>query len=149
MAHTATAPQVPPVRPARAIHPLHAVFLAGILPLFAGAALSDWAYFNTYEIQWQNFASWLIAGALVMAGVALVFALFGLGPARRTGSSVLYLVMLALTFVVGFFNALHHARDAWASMPAGLAMSVITLLLAIATAWIGFCPRRPRMGERT
>src|SRR5690606_14347063 len=49
----------------RAIHPIHAVFLAGIIPLFAGALLSDIAYYRTYEIQWQNFASWLIAGGQI------------------------------------------------------------------------------------
>lgn len=140
MAHAAVhARYAPP------IHPIHAVFLAGTLPLFAGAALSDFAYFRTYEIQWQNFASWLIAGGLVMAAVALVFALFGLAPARRTRAGVLYLLVLAVTWITGFFNALHHARDAWASMPGGLVMSVIVTVLVIAAAWIGFCP--PRMGE--
>src|SRR5690606_2799737 len=139
MAHTAYARHAP------SIHPVHAVFIAGTIPLFAGALLSDIAYFRTYEIQWQNFASWLIAGGLVMAGVALVFAFAGLAPARRTPARVLYLVVLAVTWIIGFFNALHHARDAWASMPAGLVMSVIITLLAIAAAWIAFCP--PRLGE--
>lgn len=131
--------------PSMPIHPVHAVFLAGVIPLFAGALLSDIAYFRTYEIQWQNFASWMLAGGLVMAGVALVFAFAGLAPARRTPARVLYLVVLAVTWIIGFFNALHHARDAWASMPAGLVMSVIITLLAIAAAWIAFCP--PRLGE--
>ena len=131
--------------PSMPIPPVHAVFLAGVIPLFAGALLSDIAYFRTYEIQWQNFASWLLAGGLVMAGVALVFAFAGLAPARRTPARVLYLVVLAVTWIIGFFNALHHARDAWASMPAGLVMSVIITLLAIAAAWIAFCP--PRLGE--
>lgn len=139
MAHTATVRHAPP------IHPVHAVFLAGTIPLFAGALLSDIAYFRTYEIQWQNFASWLIAGGLVLVGVALVFALFGLSPARRTRARVLYLLVLATTFIVGFFNALHHARDAWASMPGGLVMSVIVTVLAIAATWLAFCP--PRLGE--
>lgn len=73
--------------PSMPIHPVHAVFLAGVIPLFAGALLSDIAYFRTYEIQWQNFASWLLAGGLVMAGVALVFAFAGLARpgARRPG----------------------------------------------------------------
>lgn len=139
MAHTAYARHAP------SIHPVHAVFIAGTIPLFAGALLSDIAYFRTYEIQWQNFASWLIAGGLVMAAVALVFALAGLAPSRRTGGRVLYLVALAAAWIVGFFNALHHARDAWASMPGGLVMSVITTVLIIAAAWFAFCP--PRMGE--
>ena len=139
MAHVAQSRHAP------GIHPVHAVFIAGTLPLFAGALLSDIAYFRTYHIQWQNFASWLIAGGLVLTGVALVFALSGLAPARRSRARVLYLVLVAATFIVGFFNALHHARDAWDSMPGGLVMSVIATVLAIAATWIGFCP--PRLGE--
>ena len=137
-----------PVRAAHLVHPIHpvhAVFLAGVIPLFAGALLSDIAYFRTYEIQWQNFASWLIAGGLVLAGVALVFALFNLAPARRTRGGVLYLVVLAVAWIVGFFNALHHARDAWASMPGSLVFSVISTALIIAATWIAFCP--PRLGD--
>src|SRR5690554_3559762 len=139
MAHTTD------TRHAPALHPVHAVLVAGTIPLFAGAALSDFAYLRSYQIQWQNFASWLIAGGLVLAGIALVFALSGLVPARRTRAGVLYLLVLAATFIIGFFNALHHARDAWASMPGGLVLSVIVTVLAIAATWIGFCP--PRMGE--
>ena len=55
------------------IHPLHAVLVAGSLPLFLGALLCDWAYWSTYEIQWSNFASWLIVGGLFFSGCALVF----------------------------------------------------------------------------
>ena len=53
-----------PVRP-DPLHPVHAFFLAGTVPLVLGAVLSDWAYHDTAEIQWSNFASWLIAGGLV------------------------------------------------------------------------------------
>jgi uncharacterized membrane protein len=43
---------------------------------------------------------------------------------------------------VEFFNALMHARDAWASMPGGLVLSVIgTVLVAIAVG-LGFWTQR-------
>ena len=58
--------------------PLHALLLAGSVPLFLGALLSDIAYYNSYQIQWSNFAAWLIAGALVFCGLALLFALANL-----------------------------------------------------------------------
>ena len=62
-------------RPARRIiHPVHAVLLASSLPLFLGALLSDWAYSSTYQTQWLNFASWLIAGGLIFVGAALLWA---------------------------------------------------------------------------
>jgi uncharacterized membrane protein len=131
-------------RYSEAIHPLHAVLLAGSVSLFVGAALSDAAYASSYEIQWNNFASWLIAGALVLAGVALLFAIVDLlRIGRRARGLALYATLLLATWVVGFVNALMHARDAWASMPHGLVLSVIVAVLAcIATAFAFFGRRR-------
>jgi hypothetical protein len=55
----------------RPLHPLHAILLAGTVPLFLGVLLSDIAYAASYEVQWKNFASWLIVGGLVFGGFAL------------------------------------------------------------------------------
>lgn len=127
----------------RSINPVRVVLLAGALPLFLGAVLADWAYSSTYEVQWTNFASWLIAGGLVFAGLALVWAII---DALR-GVGWIYLALLAATFVLGFVNALVHAKDAWAAMPAGLILSLIVLVLALAAFWVGFA--RPRAKRRT
>ena len=59
------------------LHPLHAMLLAGVFPPFLGALLSDIAYANSHQIQWQNFASWLIVGGLVFCAITLVFAIAG------------------------------------------------------------------------
>jgi len=125
------------------IHPMHAVLLAGTFPLFLGAALSDAAYGSTYEIQWNNFASWLIAGGLLFAGLALIFVLVDLVRSHRRARGIgLYALVLLATWVVGFFNALMHARDAWASMPTGLVLSCVTLVLACVATFLGFAARR-------
>ncbi|QCO66615.1 hypothetical protein E5843_00220 [Luteimonas yindakuii] len=129
-------------RYAYAIHPLHAVMLAGALALFLGAALSDFAYFRSYEIQWQNFASWLIVSGLVFSAVALLFSLFDLRGAVRTRGAVIYALVVVAMWVVGFFNALMHARDAWASMPGGLVMSLIVVVLALVATFMGFSTAR-------
>ena len=121
----------------RTFHPLHAVLLGGATTLFLGALLSDIAYARTFEIQWNNFASWLIVGGLFVVGAALVCAAIGLLPSRRTRQSILHAVVLLATWILGFFNALWHARDAWASMPAGLVLSVIVLACACVATWLG------------
>lgn len=122
----------------RALHPLHAVLLAATVPLFLGALLSDLAYSRSYHIQWSNFASWLIAGGLVFCGLALVWAAVELLRKDRQTRPVRFALVLLATFVLGFFSALVHARDAWASMPEGLILSVIVAILALAATWIGF-----------
>jgi uncharacterized membrane protein len=123
---------------------VHAILLASILPLFLGALLSDWAYSSTKEVQWINFAAWLNAGALVFAGFALLWAVidFFRSDVARERRSALYLLLLITTFVVGFITALIHAKDAWATMPAGLILSFITFVLALATIWVGFSTLR-------
>jgi uncharacterized membrane protein len=125
--------------PSRALHPAHAFFLAATVPLFLGALLSDVAYGSTYQVQWINFASWLIVGALVFGAVALACALVGLRHAdRRQAGYLLYCLLLLTAWVLGFINSLVHAKDAWASMPEGLVLSAIAAVLASAAAWMGF-----------
>lgn len=127
----------------RVLHPVHAVLLAATVPLFLGAVLSDAAYATSYQVQWTNFASWLIAGGLVFGGLALVWALVELLRAdRRGGRPLMYVFVLLAIWIIGFVNALVHAKDAWASMPAGLILSVIVAALAIFATWIGFSSLR-------
>jgi|TARA_Y100001968_G_scaffold287573_1_gene289118 uncharacterized membrane protein len=59
-------------------NPLHAILLAFPLALYPSALLSDIAYYNTAEIQWSNFSSWVLVGANFFAGLVLVWALFRL-----------------------------------------------------------------------
>lgn len=118
--------------------PLHAILLAGTVPLFLGALLSDIAYFQTYQIQWSNFASWLIAAGLVFCGLAILFALINLLRAdHKAGRPVMYLLVLLVTWLLGLVNAFEHAKDAWASMPMGLYLSVVVTVLACIAAWTG------------
>ncbi|MDU8361161.1 DUF2231 domain-containing protein [Pseudomonas syringae group sp. J309-1] len=118
--------------------PLPAILLAGTVPLFLGALLSDIAYAQTYQIQWANFASWLIAGGLLFCGLALLFALVNLIRAdHKAGRPVAYFLLLLVTWALGLINAFEHAKDAWAMMPTGLILSVVVTLLSVVAAWTG------------
>lgn len=129
-------------RPRIPLHPVHAVLLAGSFPLFLGTLLSDWAYYSTYEVQWTNFASWLLAGALLFSGLALLWTLVELIRAdRRRGHGLTFLLLLA-TWVIGLVNALVHGKDGWAVMPEAPILSLILLLLSIASLWSAFAGRR-------
>jgi len=124
-----------------ALHPLHAILLAFPVSMFPGALLADITYLNSSEMQWSNFASWLIAGALVFTGLALAWALIGM-LARRAGRGWLCAI-LALLFVVGLVNAFQHSHDGWSSVgTTGLALSVISTVLALAAGWIGYTVSR-------
>ena len=126
-----------PIDPAASAttRPLHAFFLAATVPLFLGAALSDYAYAKSHEIQWANFASWLIAGGLVFGACALLCAVSAL---RRREAALPGVLLVLATWLLGFLDALIHARDAWATMPTGLVLSVVATLLACIATWRGF-----------
>lgn len=119
----------------RATYPFHAAVLAGSVPMFLSALLADYAYWTSYQIEWSNFASWLLVGAMVMTSLALVCEIVAL--IRGRGRAFYFLVLVA-TWLVGFFNSLHHARDAWAIMPTALTLSVIACGLALLATWMGF-----------
>lgn len=118
---------------------MHAVLASSALPLFLGAVLSNWAYARSHEVQWTNFASWLIAGGLVFMGLALLWAAVDVLRSRATRQrrGYIYLILLLASFALGFIGALIHAKDAWAAMPAALVISVVVLLLAAAASVIG------------
>lgn len=118
---------------------MHAVIAFSAVPLFLGALLSDWAYSSTYEVQWTNFAQWLIAGGLPLVGLALLWGAVDILRPRavRHRRAVPYLLLLLATFVLGFINSLVHARDGWAAMPTGLVLSAVVVLLAAAASALG------------
>ena len=128
---------------ALALHPLHALLVGGAAPLFVGALLSDIAYARTAQPQWANFASWLIVGGMVLTGLALAWSVLGLArPSGRRGRPLIALGFLALTFVIGFVDALWHTRDAWAKMPGALVLSILLVVCAAGAAWAAFSSAR-------
>ena len=123
----------------------HAFLLAAAFPLFLGGFLGDWAYWSSYQIQWSNFAAWLLAGGMVFLGIALVCALIDVFRGGR-GRSLLHFALVLVAFVLGFIGSLVHARDAWAVMPTGLLLSLVVLVLVAAATWMAFAGLR--VGER-
>ncbi len=122
----------------RPIHPLNAVLLAGTVPLFLGALLGDVAYYQSQEIQWKNFASWLLVGGLIFAGFALLWAVIDIvRAAPRTTRQIIYVLLLLVLWILGLVDALVHAGDAWASMPAALILSAILAVLVMAATGLG------------
>lgn len=123
--------------------PVTALLLGFPIALFLGALLGDLAYYRSFEIQWANFAAWLIAGALLLGGIVLAAGIVNFVRRREgRGRPGLYLALVAAMWIVGFINALVHSRDGWAIMPTGLILSVIVSVLAVAAAWAGLSGTR-------
>lgn len=121
-------------------NPFHAILLAFPVALYPSALIADITYLRTEQIQWTNFAQWLIAGADLFAGLLLAWAIASLffGRARRIrGRGLLYLIVVALMFLAGVVNALQHSKDGWASVGTlGLILSIVCTVLALAAAFL-------------
>lgn len=129
------------------IHPLHAILLAFVFPLYLGTLLADLAYWRSFEIQWSNFAQWLNAGGCLIGGFAIVAALVSFIRARRSGDSghsAVYLFLLLAAWIAGIVNALVHSQDAWAIMPEALWLSALSAGLALVASWFGYAGRPAR-----
>lgn len=120
--------------------PLHGLLLAFPVALFTGAVATDIAYLNTGEMQWTNFSAWLIAGGLVFGALVILWAAVDALLAQRRGGvagALIYLGVLAVMWILGLINAFHHSADAWSSVGAlGLALSIVTALLALVAGWM-------------
>lgn len=128
----------------RSLHPLHGLLLAFPIALFSTGLASDIAYLNTSEMQWSNFASWAIAGALVFSAPVVVLAALGLARHRRP-RAMLYFVLIAVMWIAGLINAFQHSHDAWSSVGTlGLLLSILTTFLALVAGWVAFSYGRSR-----
>ncbi|VXC78650.1 DUF2231 domain-containing protein [Sphingomonas sp. AX6] len=122
------------------LHPVHAILLSFPIALFAAALASDIAYLNTAEIQWSNLSQWAITGALVFGAAVVIWAAIDgvRSPVRsiRHGP-ILYLVLVAVMWLLGLINAFKHSQDAWSSVgTTGVLLSVLCTALALAAGWV-------------
>jgi hypothetical protein len=117
--------------------------LAGAVPLFLGGLLADLAYGASAEVQWSNFAAWLIAGAMVFTGLSLLWAFVAMlrGRAWRSWPAWCFLLLLA-AFVLGLIDSFVHARDAWGIMPTAPILSGIVTAVIIVAAAVGLASLR-------
>ena len=116
--------------------PLHAIILSFPAALFVSGLVTDIVYLNTAEIMWTHFSAWLIAGADLFAGLALIWALVSLffgSFKRHRRAGIVHVVLVAAMLVLGIVNSFQHAKDAWDSVGTfGLILSILCSLIALA-----------------
>jgi len=98
---------------------------------FVGALIFDILYANTYTILWVKAAAWLISIGLVFAIIPQLINLgrTWFGKHRvRTRNLALNFWLNVVAIVAALLNAFVHSRDAYATMPTGVWLSVLTVL---------------------
>jgi len=123
------------------LHPAHAILLGFPIALFSSGLVADITYFMTAQIQWSNFAAWLITGALFFGAPVLIWAIFMLVVALPRGlgrRALVYLLFVGAMWIVGLVNAFQHSRDGWSSVGlTGIFLSILSSALALMAGWSG------------
>ena len=125
-------------------HPIFRILVSFPIALFSGALVTDIVYAITADMLWADFSAWMLAVAMVMGGLA---AIAGIGaliadrhirPRRPAGIAIIGSV---LVLAIGLLNNFVHSRDAWTSVvPFGLALSAVTVIIMLITAWLASAP---------
>lgn len=121
-------------------HPAHAFLASFPVVCFTLALATDIAFWQTANLMWQNFSSWLLFAGLVFGGLAVVAGIIDFVARRwdrEGGPAWLHVIGTLLILGLAFVNSLVHAGDGWtAVVPYGLALSAITVALMIAMAFV-------------
>jgi uncharacterized membrane protein len=118
---------------------------------FTGTLITDIAYALTADIMWADFSAWLLAAGLFASVLAAIGGVVDVVANRRVRSQRrMWPVVIGslLVLILALFDNLVHTRDAWTSvLPAGLALSAVTVVVMLITAWFGFAmPYRQGVG---
>lgn len=119
--------------------PLHPIVLGLPFTCFLAAMIADIAYVRSYDIVWKNFSDWLLAGGMVLGALGAIVGIVDLlRPTVRANRLLTpYAVAYAVAMLLALVNNFVHSRDAYGAMPAGLILSVLTVLVLTAASALG------------
>lgn len=117
--------------------------------MFVGALIFDAVYIDSTDVMWVKSAAWLLAIGLLFAVIPRLINLAWVWFSRRQRSSgadktAFFLYLLGV--VAAIFNSFVHSRDALATMPTGLWLSILTVVL-VALAHVLTAAQGPTMIE--
>ncbi|MEO3386708.1 DUF2231 domain-containing protein [Mesorhizobium sp. CAU 1741] len=120
-----------------AFYPVHAALLAFPVACFSLTLVSDIAYWRTLNLLWLHFSEWLLLAGLVF-GVAAWVARMLDRVVRRISPSWPAAIGGVVVLLLATLNSFIHTADGWtAVVPYGLAVSFLTVIAMIITAWLG------------
>jgi len=99
---------------------------------FVAALIFDIIYARSAEVMWGKGAAWLIVFGLLFAVIPRLINLVQVwitGRRYSTSTDKLDFWLNLVAIVAAIFNAFVHSRDAYAVVPAGLWLSVCTVIL--------------------
>ena len=129
--------------------PIHKILVSFSAAYFAGALVTDLAYWQMPDVLWERFSIWLITAGLIMAGVATIAYVIDLAGRRQIDRPTWPRVVgYGIAVLLSLINAFVHSRDGYtAVVPTGLMLSGLVIVVLLLTAWVGVAlANRPRVG---
>ena len=129
--------------------PIHKILVSFSAAYYAGALVTDLAYWQMPDVLWERFSIWLITAGLIMAGVATIAYVIDLAGRRQIDRPTWPRVVgYGIAVLLSLINAFVHSRDGYtAVVPTGLMLSGLVIFVLLLTAWVGMAlANRPRVG---
>ena len=101
---------------------------------FVGALIFDVVYANSADVMWFKSAAWLITLGLLFAVIPRLINLFRVWFSHvrpSTAHSKVAFFLYVLGVAAAIVNAFVHSRDAYAVIPQGMWLSILTVALLI------------------
>jgi uncharacterized membrane protein len=98
---------------------------------FVGTLIFDIIYANTAEILWVKAAAWLVSIGLIFAVIPELINLYAVWFNKRRGrmpGEAANFWLHVIGIVAAIINAFVHSRDAFATMPDALWLSIVTVV---------------------
>jgi uncharacterized membrane protein len=117
-------------------YPLQRLFVPFPFVSFSLALATDIVYWQTVNLMWQNFSSWLLFAGLLFGALAILAAIIDLirPSTRLLRRSLPEVLGFVIVLVLAFINSFVHAGDGWtAVVPTGLALSAATFVAILLT----------------
>jgi len=129
--------------------PLHQTLVSFSAAYFAGALVTDLAYWQTPDVLWERFSIWLITAGLIVAGLAVIAYVIDLAGGRQiTAPAWPRAIGYVLAVVLALINAFVHSRDGYtAVVPTGLMLSGLVVVVLLLTAFVARTSANPHRVE--
>ena len=135
-----------------AIRPVGRSFYATLISFpnacFVLAFLTDATYALSLSVLWETASVWLLALGLVVGAIAVLAGIVDLVRSRRIRippQPWLAVVGEFVALLLALVNVFVHSRDGYtAVVPEGIGLSLLTVLVLIATLFVGRNNRRAR-----
>jgi uncharacterized membrane protein len=122
-------------------HAVHPMLVTFPIAFFTGTAATDLAYLWYGDPFWAQMSFWLLAGGLVMGGLAALVGMSDftlVADIRRHLTSWNHFLVAIVMMAIALVNFLQRlVGDAEAVWPWGIMMSLLTVVMVATAGWLG------------